>query len=75
MVLFQIPDTFPLYWPLPILQFRKRIKTTKGAASHLKNVDQGSGQGAGRRKSAAYTVVCEHFEPTRNAAMGTQTHF
>ncbi|MBW2174078.1 MAG: hypothetical protein JRF64_05435 [Deltaproteobacteria bacterium] len=43
--------------------------------SHLKNVDQGSGQGAGRRKSAAYTVVCEHFEPTRNAAMGTQTHF
>jgi hypothetical protein len=38
---------------------------------HLKNVDQGSGQGAGRRKSAAYTEVCEHFEPTRNAAMGT----
>jgi hypothetical protein len=52
--------------------------------SHLKNVDQGSGQvvdpelavgGAGQRKSAAYTAVCEHFEPTRNAAMGTQTHF
>jgi hypothetical protein len=39
--------------------------------THLKNVDQGSGQGAGRGKSAAYTVVCEHFEPTRNAAMGT----
>jgi hypothetical protein len=47
-------------------------------------VDQGSGQvldpelavgGAGRRKRAAYTVVCEHFEPTRNAAMGRQTHF
>jgi len=48
---------------------------------YLKNVDQGSGQvvdpelavvgGAGRRKSAAYTVVCEHFELTRNAAMGT----
>jgi hypothetical protein len=43
--------------------------------SYLKKVDQGSGQGAGRLKSAAYTVVCEHFEPTRNAAMGPQTHF
>ena len=39
--------------------------------THLKNVDQGSGQGAGRRKSAAYTGVFEHFETTRNAAMGT----
>ncbi|MBW1741866.1 MAG: hypothetical protein JRJ47_00350 [Deltaproteobacteria bacterium] len=38
--------------------------------TRLKNVDQASGQGAGRRKSGAYTVVCEHFEPTRNAAMG-----
>jgi hypothetical protein len=38
--------------------------------SYLKKVDQGSGQGAGRRKSGAYAVVCEHFEPTRNAAMG-----
>jgi hypothetical protein len=55
--------------------FRKRILIT-----HLKNVDQGSGQvldpepgvgSAGRRKSGAYTVVCEHFEPTRNTAMGT----
>jgi hypothetical protein len=26
------------------------------ARTHLKNVDQGSGQGAGRRKSGAYTV-------------------
>ncbi len=43
--------------------------------SHLKKVDQGSGQGAGRRKSPAYTIVCKHFEPTRNAAMGRQTHF
>jgi hypothetical protein len=50
------------------------------ARTHLKNVDQGSGQvvdpelavgGAGRRKSGACTVVCEHFEPTRNTAMGT----
>jgi hypothetical protein len=36
-----------------------------------KNVDQGSWQGAVRRKSGAYTVVCEHFEPIRNTAMGT----
>jgi hypothetical protein len=43
--------------------------------SYLKKMDQGSGQGAGWRKSAAYTVVFEHFEPTRNAAMGRQTHF
>jgi hypothetical protein len=35
----------------------------------LKNVDQGSGQGAGRRKSGTYTLVCEHFEPVRNTAM------
>jgi hypothetical protein len=37
--------------------------------THLKNVDQGSWQGAVRRKSAAYTLVCEHFEPSRNTAM------
>jgi hypothetical protein len=43
--------------------------------SYLKKVDQGSGQGAGQRKSAAYTVVCEHFEPIRNAAMERQAHF
>jgi hypothetical protein len=36
----------------------------------LKTVDQGSGQGAGRLKSGAYTIVCEHFEAGRNAAMG-----
>jgi hypothetical protein len=24
-----------------------------------------------KRKNAAYTAVCEHFEPTRNAAMET----
>jgi len=34
-----------------------------------KNVDQGSWQGAVRRKSAAYTLVCEHFEPSRKIAM------
>ncbi len=34
-----------------------------------KIVDRGSGQGAGWRKSRAYTVVCEHFELVRNAAL------
>jgi hypothetical protein len=34
-----------------------------------KIVDWGSEQGAGWRKSGAYTVVCEHFEPFRNAAL------
>jgi hypothetical protein len=63
---------------------RRRRGTGKNIKSqyrtHLKNVDQGSGQvsdpelavgGAGRRKSTAYTVVCEHVEPIRNTAMGT----
>ena len=40
-----------------------------GLITHLKDVGQGSGQDAGRRKSGAYTAVCEYFEPTRNAAM------
>jgi hypothetical protein len=39
--------------------------------TRLKNVDQGSWQGADRRKSGAYTLVFEHFEPNRNTAMGT----
>ena len=39
----------------------------------LKNVDQGSGQDARLRKSAA--GVCEHFEATRNAAMGLRPIF
>ena len=30
-----------------------------------------SSKGAVRRKSGAYTVVCEHFEPIRNTAMST----
>jgi hypothetical protein len=47
--------------------------------THLKNMDQGSGQvvdpelavgGGGWRKNGAYTLVYEYFEPTRNAAMG-----
>jgi hypothetical protein len=43
----------------------------KKERTHLKNADEGSGQGAGRRKSGAYTQVCEHFEPIRNAALST----
>ena len=38
--------------------------------THLKNVDKGSWQGADRRKSGAYTIVCEHFDVICNAAMG-----
>jgi len=37
----------------------------------LKKVIKGSGQGAGRLKSGAYTLVCEHFETSRNTALGT----
>jgi hypothetical protein len=44
---------------------------SKETKTHLKNVDQGSGQGAGRLKSGAYTAVREHFEPLRNTALGT----
>jgi hypothetical protein len=43
--------------------------------TYLKNVAKGSGQGAGWVKSGAYTLVCEHFEPTRNTALGTLTRF
>ncbi len=35
-----------------------------------KYADFGSGQGAIRFKSGAYTLVREHFEADRNAAMG-----
>jgi len=34
------------------------------------NILRGS-KGAVRGKSAAYTLVCEHFEPIRNTAMST----
>ena len=32
-------------------------------------------QGTGRRKSAAYTIVCEHFEEVGNAAVEREMHF
>jgi hypothetical protein len=40
-----------------------------------KIVDRDSGQGVGWRKSGAYTAVCEHFEPSRNAALDPESHF
>jgi hypothetical protein len=40
--------------------------------THLKNVAQGSEQGAGgAKKRSIHGSVCEHVEPTRNASMGT----
>jgi len=40
------------------------IRNPKSAIvkTYPKNVDQGSRQGAVRQKSAAYTLVCEHFK-------------
>ncbi len=35
-----------------------------------KIVDHVQEQGASRRKSAAYTRVCEHFKEAHNAAIG-----
>jgi len=37
--------------------------------SHLKNADHVHGQGANRRKSAAYVGVCEHFEEARKTVI------
>ena len=54
------------YWLFVNRKWLKIIYRT-----HLKNVDKGSWQGADRRKSGAYTIVCEHFEPGRNTAMST----
>jgi hypothetical protein len=39
----------------------------KNIESFSKMLDQVRGQGAGRRKSAAYMGVCEHFEEDCNA--------
>jgi len=52
---------------LPLAEIIRKFVTR----THLKNVDQGSWQGAVWRKSGAYTIVCEHFEPSRNTAMST----
>jgi hypothetical protein len=47
---------------------RQSVKRTR---THLKKVDLGSGQGAYRFESGAYTQVCEHFESVCNASMNT----
>ncbi len=46
-----------------------KVSNSGYTRTYLKKVDQGSWQGAVRRKSGAYTLVCEHFEPIRNTAM------
>ena len=46
------------------------MTVSMGCRSYLRNADYVQGQGAGRRKSAAYTGVCEHFEEVRNAVIG-----
>jgi hypothetical protein len=49
--------------PINMLLFYKIVEPI------LKIVDHPQEQGAGRRKSAAYTIVCEHFEEIGNAAI------
>jgi hypothetical protein len=46
------------------------INELKHTRSYLKNADYVQEQGAGRRKSGAYTVVCKHFEEVSNAVIG-----
>ena len=43
--------------------------------TYLKNKDHVRGQGAGWRKNAAYTAVCEAFESTCNAAIRALEYF
>jgi hypothetical protein len=43
--------------------------------TYLKNADYVQVQGAVRRKSGAYLVVCEHFEEVRNTVIGRQMYF
>ena len=64
---------FNLFYQLTIVHFALKNRT------YLKNMDQGSGQGTGQRKSGAYTVVCEHFllacNPATGGTLGPQTRF
>jgi len=41
----------------------------------MKIIDNVKAQGAGQRESAAYTLVCEHFEVAGNAAIERYMHF
>jgi hypothetical protein len=49
--------------PANVLLFFKNVKPIS------KIVDHPQEQGADRRKSTAYTIVCEHFEEAGNAAI------
>jgi hypothetical protein len=41
--------------------------------SNLNKLMYASRRGSAQKRSIH--VVCEHFEPARNAALGTETHF
>ena len=51
-------------------QFQIVFKTIKQLEPVSKIADHAQGQGASRRKSAAYMWVCEHFKEVCNAAIG-----
>jgi hypothetical protein len=48
---------------------RNTLNSFNQARRYLKNADYVQVQGAGRRKSGAYKVVCEHFEEVRNTVI------
>jgi hypothetical protein len=49
--------------PVNVLLFNENVEPVS------KIVDHAQEQGTGRRKSTAYTIVCEHFEEVGNAAI------
>jgi len=49
--------------PVNVLLFNENVEPIS------KIVDHAQEQGTDRRKSAAYTIVCEHFEEVGNAAI------
>jgi len=51
------------------------VLINKYSRSCFKALDHVQGQDVRRRESAAYTIVCEHFEPKHNAAIGHQMSF
>ena len=51
---------------------RLRLSNKNNIRTHLKKVDQVSGQDANRFESGAYTVVCEHFESAYDEPIGRE---
>jgi hypothetical protein len=51
------------------LDFMNDNRSILDTRSYFKNADCVQGQGAGRRKSAAYMGVCEHFEEVCNTVI------